>query len=311
VNSILVTGGAGFIGHHLVNRLVHEGYSVVIIDNFSSANTEFKKRVESDNRIKTYVEDIRNRETVADIVKREKIDTCIHLAAKTSVMDSIKNPFETADVNVAGTLALLEACVQNNVDTFVFASSAAVYGNPRFLPISEDHVLDPISPYGASKVAGEMLVLSYGKAEKISNAVSLRFFNVYGEGQSTEYAGVISRFAERLARRLPPIIYGDGKQTRDFVFVDDVTNALMLAAGSKATQTLNVGTGKPITIEELAVRMISKYGYNMPPIYREGREGEILNSYANIDKAVKLLGFLPKVGLDEGLTRFIFQPTRF
>jgi UDP-glucose 4-epimerase len=229
IESILVSGGMGFIGRHLIEKLRKEEYcsKIIIIDNLSNAQA-FSKNVISSNtepKIKFYKADIRDKSTVSDIIKHEKIDACVHLAAKMSVEESVRNPEEVVGVNIQGTLSMLEACSQNNVKTFLFASSAAVYGHAKvLLPIPEDHVLEPLSPYGATKVAGESLVNSYKNCGKIKNAIILRFFNVYGEGQNKEYAGVITNFADRLSTGLPPVIYGDGRQTRDFVSVDDVTH---------------------------------------------------------------------------------------
>ena len=149
---------------------------------------------------------------------------------KISVTESVTNPSDTLDVNILGTLNVLEACSKSGVRKLVFASSAAAYGEPRTFPISEDHVLNPLSPYGASKAAAEVLISSYRNLNKIPNAISLRFFNVYGIGQSIEYAGVITKFHERLSKGEAPIIFGDGEQTRDFVSVNDVVDAILLAS---------------------------------------------------------------------------------
>jgi UDP-glucose 4-epimerase len=299
MESILVSGGMGFIGRHLTKRLrKEEEYDkIIIIDNLSNAQA-FSKSVLPSNtepKIKFYKADIRDKSTISDIIKQEKIDACIHLAAKMSVEESVRNPEKVVEVNVQGTLNMLEACSQNNVETFVFASSAAVYGHAKvLLPIPEDHVLEPLSPYGATKVAGESLVSSYKNCGKIKNTIILRFFNVYGEGQSKEYAGVITNFADRLSTGLPPVIYGDGRQTRDFIYVDDVVN-ILIAAAVQAEQTglsatLNVGTGTPVTINELAKKMIRISGLdNVEPIYREAKKGDIIFSLADTSRLKQTL----------------------
>src|SRR6266849_4684864 len=247
--NVLVTGGAGFIGHHLVKRLSAMDCKITIIDNLSNANRIFLHTIKSaiqassvstsrfvslnDNGINDasfYAEDIRNKDALIDIFKGEEIDTCVHLASKISVQESITNPGDTIDVNIKGTFNVLEACSKADVKNLVFASSSAVYGEPKTLPISEKEQLDPLSPYGASKIAGEALVASFRNTGKIQNAVSIRIFNVFGEGQSSGYAGVITKFAERLSASSPPVIYGDGNQTRDFIFVDDVVSAIVLSA---------------------------------------------------------------------------------
>jgi UDP-glucose 4-epimerase len=314
IESILVSGGMGFIGRHLIEKLRKEEYcsKIIIIDNLSNAQA-FSKNVISSNtepKIKFYKADIRDKSTVSDIIKHEKSDACVHLAAKMSVEESVRNPEEVVGVNIQGTLSMLEACSQNNVKTFVFASSAAVYGHAKvLLPIPEDHVLEPLSPYGATKVAGESLVNSYKNCGKIKNAIILRFFNVYGEGQNKEYAGVITNFADRLSTGLPPVIYGDGRQTRDFVSVDDVTN-ILIAATVQAEQTglsstLNVGTGSPVTINELAKKMIRVFGLDniVEPIYREANKGDILFSLADTRRLKHILKTEAKTNIEHELTK--------
>jgi UDP-glucose 4-epimerase len=292
VQSILVTGGSGFIGRHLVSRLLQNN-RVVIIDNLSSGKVD---NVPMHQNVVFYKEDVRNQETIADIIKRERIDACIHLAAKTNVADSIVNPTETIEVNVNGTLSVLEACARNEVRTVVFASSAAVYGQPRELPIPEDHRLEPISPYGASKVSCEALMSSYHGCGKIKNAISLRFFNIYGEDQNSDYAGVITKFADRLSKGLPPIIYGDGMQTRDFVSVNDIVEIAILAMQSNTSGAFNVGTGIAITITELAQLMIGIFGLNLETQYQKAIPGDIIHSCADIKRSTNM-GFVARRAL--------------
>jgi UDP-glucose 4-epimerase len=314
MQSILVSGGAGFIGTHLINKLSKEkDYTkIIIIDNLSSTQP-FSNKVISSNtepEIKFYKTDIRHKRMVSDIIRREKIDTCVHLAARMSVQESVRKPQLVVNVNIQGTLSMLEACSQNNVKTFVFASSAAVYGHAKalLLPIPEDHVLEPISPYGATKVAGESLVNSFKNCGKIKNAIVLRFFNVYGDGQSKEYAGVITNFADRLSAGLPPVIYGDGRQTRDFVSVDDVTDILNTAIGQSEqaglSTTLNVGTGSPVTINELARKMIRIFDLgNIEPIYREAKKGDILFSLADTSRLKYILKAQAKTNIEYELAK--------
>jgi UDP-glucose 4-epimerase len=266
--------------------------------------------VNAEPKIKFYRADIRDKSIVSDIMKHEKTDACVHLAAKMSVEESVRNPEEVVGVNIRGTLSMLEACSQNNVKTLVFASSAAVYGHAKaLLPIPEGHVLEPLSPYGATKVAGESLVNSYKNCGKIKNAIILRFFNVYGEGQNKEYAGVITNFADRLSAGLPPVIYGDGRQTRDFVSVEDVTNILVEATvqaeQTGLSSTLNVGTGLPITINELAKKMIHAFGLNniIEPIYREANKGDIIFSLADTSRLKQILKTEAKANIEDELTR--------
>jgi UDP-glucose 4-epimerase len=318
MHKILITGGRGFIGSHLVKKVAKRDYKIYIVDNLDVENTNNNKNTKAlqnhHSKISFYKEDLRNKKGISYIFNHEKIDTCIHLAAKIDVLDSIKNPYYTFDVNVKGTLNLLEACSNNKVKNFIFASSASVYGEALKLPISEDHILEPLSPYGASKVAGEALVSTYKKLGKIKNAISLRLFNVYGEGQSLEYAGVIKKFADRLSRRLPPIIYGDGKQTRDFVSVHDVVNAIILAAELEfkiqpSIGVFNVGTGTPTSISDLAQKMIRISGLNLEPIYDLANKAEIMNSYADITRSKNILKFIPKCHLESDLKNLIDSVT--
>jgi UDP-glucose 4-epimerase len=316
-HKVLITGGAGFIGYHLVKRLLSQGnYKIIVIDNLSNGNKNFLD-ISNDRSLSKkfsfYKDDIRNKRSILDIFNHERIiDTCIHLAAKINVLDSITNPDDTIDVNVRGTLNVLEACSSNGVKNFIFGSSAAVYGEPKKLPLSEDeHLLEPLSPYGASKVAGEALVSSYRRSKKIKNCISLRFFNAYGEGQNLEYAGVITRFAERLSKGLRPIIYGDGKQTRDFVSVNDVVNAMLLAVTEvgqlkmSSSNVFNIGTGIPISIEDLAHRMIRIFGIDLKPVYYEARVGDIKYIYADTKKSKSILKFVAIEELESCLKRML------
>ena len=297
-----MTGGAGFIGSHLVKRLLQAGdTNVTVIDNLSN-NRQYYSTKPFGGDVSFYDVDIRNLQTVLDIVSSEEIDTCIHLSAKISVAESIISPFETIDVNVNGTLSILNACAANNVENFVFASSAAVYGEPRVIPVSEDHPLDPLSPYGASKIAGEALVSSFANSGKIKNAVSFRFFNVYGKGQSIEYAGVITKFIERISRNLSPIIFGDGNHTRDFISVHDIVEGILLAANKEISGIYNLGTGNSVSLNELAEDLFHAFGSSLKPIYSEPKPGDIIDSCADISLARSRLGFKPTIGVKEGIS---------
>jgi UDP-glucose 4-epimerase len=314
---VLLTGGAGFIGHRLVGKLSESGSAVTIVDNLSNANLNFldqvKKAIRSsssragfvrlrpdDHRSPSlYIQDIRNKEALEEIVRAEEIDTCIHLAAKIDVAESVKNPEETIDVNIKGTYNILEACAKGGVKNFMFASSSAVYGESKALPIPEEQQLNPLSPYGASKIAGEALVSSFCNTSKIQNGLSLRIFNVYGAGQSTKYAGVIAKFAERFSSRLPPVLYGDGSQVRDFIFIEDVVNTILLATnGNKMEKAshekvINVGTGKAMKIKDLAQIMAKIFAVEYNPIFAESKNGDIINSIADISKLKTILEYVP------------------
>ncbi|MEO9320271.1 MAG: NAD-dependent epimerase/dehydratase family protein [Nitrososphaera sp.] len=301
---MLVTGGAGFIGSHLVRKLIQSrNIQVTVVDNLSNNRQYFTTRpYANEERVSFFDMDIRNMEGVNDVIFNKKIDTCFHLAAKISVAESMLSPFNTIDVNVNGTTSLLNACAQNGVENFVFASSAAVYGEPKTVPVSEDHVLSPLSPYGASKVAGESLVTSFANSGRIKNAVSLRFFNVYGKGQSSDYAGVITKFIERIGRGLAPVIYGDGQQTRDFVSVHDIVDGLVIAAEEGCSGIYNLGTGISITLNELASTVLKSLGSTLQPIHEKGRNGDIRDSRANIELILKELEFKPSIPVRQGVS---------
>lgn len=318
---ILITGGAGFIGHHLVNKLLSQRqYRIIVVDNLSTGRKRNlfsgkSKRVAISTPFSFYEEDILNKDMIFNIFSHENVDTCIHLAAKTSVSDSIKNPYCTLYVNVVGTLNILEACYKYGVKNFIFASSAAVYGEPQKLPVSEEDPLRPLSTYGASKIAGEALVSSYGNAGKIESAVSLRIFNVYGEGQSPDYAGVVTAFIERLSKGLPPIIYGDGTQTRDFISVHDVVNAIILAAKRSdrkktsaplLSSVFNIGTGIEVSVSDLAIKTIKLSGLELSPLYRDRISNEdIGRSCADISRSMEKLNFSITNDLDHGLNQIL------
>jgi len=312
---VIITGGTGFIGRHLVKRLLtNKQCSVALIANTSNLTD---RELQETTPLALYTTDIRDREAISNIFRDEKVDTCIHLAAKISVADSIKNPEETMDINVKGTINVLEACHNNGVNNFVFASSAAVYGDVTELPISENQPLRPLSPYGTSKMLAEQHVVQYYKLKKIPNAISFRIFNVYGTGNASE-SDVISKFAGRLSIGLPPIIYGDGNHTRDFISVDDVADGILSSirvmenkynCKLNSPPVFNMGSGSATSINELARKMVQISGLDLDPIYEKGNQDSrvILHSYANMTKAKRVLQFVAKKNLETGL-REIIEP---
>jgi len=300
LSKVLVTGGAGFIGSHLVDRLVQEGFEVVVLDNLSSGSPE---------NIKIHVENpkfqfIRGDVRVRGLVRRalRGVDCVFHLAAVASVDLSIRRPDIVNDVNVTGTLGLLEESRRADVEKFVFTSSCAVYGEPIKLPVDEEHPTRPLSPYGASKLAAEHYCSVYHRVYGLDTVI-LRLFNVYGPRQErSPYGGVISRFIERLRRGLAPVIFG-GTQTRDFVYVGDAVEALMLAMRSKDCigMTINVGSGVEVSIRELADKLIKIFGLRVRPILSRPRPGDVSRMCADIRRAKEVLRFEPKTSLEDGL----------
>lgn len=290
---VLVTGGAGFMGSHLVPSLLKQGHDVSVLDNLSAGK---KGRIPKGIRfIKgdvTKAEDVRKASKDAEVI--------FHLAAMIDVAYSVTHPEETYKINVEGTKNLLEA---NDGKRFVYVSSAAVYGEATELPISEDHPLKPISPYGESKVKAEQeCVKRKGRGTKIT---ILRPFNIYGKGQDPKspYTGVITKFIENAKAGQPLTIYGDGKSTRDFVNIRDVCDALLLAM--KKEGTYNIGTGEPTTINELAALIKELSGSGSAIQHAQPRQGDIRDSYADITCAEKELKWSPKTELREGLKELL------
>jgi UDP-glucose 4-epimerase len=298
--NVLVTGGAGFIGSHVVDRLVTEGHSVWVLDNLSSGNLDNIRGHISSGSVQFIEGDIRDVAVVKNSLKG--IDAVVHLAAFISVPLSIKNPNLTFDINLLGTLNLLRLSINQGVDRFVFISSCSVCGDPKELPVTEQTPTNPISPYAESKLLGERYCLGFSERGLLQSVI-LRFFNVYGPRQKMDdYSGVIMRFMDRGRQNLPLTIYGDGLQTRDFVNVKDIASAVYAGIGSKSVgEIFNVASGQPTTIAALARTVIELTGKSLKLCYEKPRVGDIKDSYADISKAKLLLGYEPKVSLKDGL----------
>ena len=289
---ILVTGGAGFIGKHLVNYLLDKGNIITIFDNFSnseekSINHFIKKGVKVVNG------DIRKfKEILKETVDQ---DILIHLAAKISVSESILNPSETFEVNVDGTKNVLEACKRSNIKKVIIASSAAVYGEsvPK-IKLKENTKTNPISPYGKSK-----LVMEQEIRKNNIDCIILRFFNIFGIGQTPEYAGVITKFIEMISTNKPLKIFGDGMQTRDFVSINNVIESIYDAIKNGKNGTYNIASGKAITINELAEFMISLSKKDLEIYHISEKHGDIRYSEADISLAKNEIKYVPKLGLNE------------
>ena len=298
---ILVTGGAGFIGSHVVDRLVTEGFEVRVLDNLTSGTLGNLNGHLDSGAVDFIHGDIRN---AGDVKKSlEDVWAVIHMAALVSVPMSVKNPELTYDVNLVGTLNLLRASAKMGVKKFVFISTCAVCGDPEFLPVTELTRPNPISPYAESKLLGERYCMGFSERGILPSTV-LRFFNVYGPRQGmNDYSGVITIFADRSLKGLSLTVYGDGSQTRDFVNVSDVAWFVFSALQNTSAigEIFNVGSGKATTINELAKTVVELSGRGSVISYKESRLGDIKDSYADISKGQRLLGYRPKVSLKDGL----------
>ncbi len=294
----LVTGGAGFIGSHLCRRLVAEGHAVRVLDNLSTGKRANLEGVEVD----WAVGDLRDEALLAKALRG--VEYVHHHAAIASVAVSVAQPLLEQEVNVVGTLRLLEAARQAGVRRLVFAASAAAYGNNPESPKREDMRPEPASPYGLSKVAGEYYCRIYSEIFGLET-VCLRYFNVFGPRQdpASPYSGVISLFVKRLLLGQPPIIQGDGEQSRDFVYVEDVVQANLRASqvDQARGEVYNVGCGQSTTIRELAGRLNHLLGTGLEPEFAPARPGDVRRSLADISRARAGLGYAPAVGLAEGL----------
>ena len=286
-----VTGGAGFVGSHLVNYLIKEGHSISVIDNLSYGKKQ--NLAEVSDQIKFYQEDIRDFEALKKNLKN--VDGIFHQAALTVVQDSLKKPQEYQDVNVSGTENIFKLAKEHGLKV-VFASSSSVYGHKENMPIRENAERKPINPYGKTKLDDEYLF------EKYSNLgvsiIGLRYFNIFGKGQTLAYSGVITKFLDRIRESKPPIIFGDGSQIRDFVFVGDVVRANLTCMNNKSSNFLiNIGSGKATSILQLANMIIGFSGLSLQAIFQEPQKGDIHKSHADIDSAKKLLKWEPKTEL--------------
>lgn len=300
--NILVTGGAGFIGKYLVKSLQKNGNTVTIFDNFSNSN---KKSISSliDNGVKVIEGDITKLKDIVNATRDHQI--VIHLAAKISVLESIKNPSETFQINVDGTKNVLSACVNNHIKKIIVASSAAVYGEsiPNF-KLTEKSKVNPISPYGESKIKMEEEIKKIGINSKI-NYIVLRFFNIYGIGQTPEYAGVITKFLEQIKNNESLEIFGDGMQTRDFVSIYDVINSIHSSIPYNKNGIFNIASGKSITIKKLAELMILLSEKNLKIHHLPAKKGDIKHSEADISMARKNLDYFPTIKLKDGIKNLL------
>ncbi len=326
---ILITGGAGFIGSHMAESFLAKGWSVTVLDNFSSGRRENLSHIS--DKIEIIEGDIRDKSAVASAMHGSV--ALVHLAALASVPASFLNPEETYEVNFMGTQNILEAALQNKVERVTFASSSAVYGDTDQLPITEENGDNPLSPYGLSKLLGEKLCKFYNTAFGLPVTV-FRFFNVYGPRQNpfSEYSAVIPKFLSIIKEGGTPVIFGNGEQTRDFIYISDLVKAHMLAiegvnetaknakaakgavsdefspqpsAFSLHPSPLNLGSGEKTSLNQL-VRVISeKLGKEVKPEYAPARSGDILHSFCKIDRINEILTFKPEISIDSGIAKML------
>ena len=294
-----VTGGAGFVGSYLVKLLVKEGHKITVIDNLRKGKKENIASVI--NKINFQKTDILDYQSLEKILKN--IDGVFHQAALTVVQDSFSKPEEYFDVNVNGTENIFKLANENKFKV-VYASSSSVYGHKLKTPITENAERNPISPYGQTKLEVEYLAEKYSKLN--TKIIGLRYFNIFGKGQTIEYAGVITKFLDRINEGKAPIVFGKGSQIRDFIHVSDVARANLMAMNSNSSNLIvNVGTGNATSILELANMMINASGLKMDPIFVEALEGDIEKSVADISQVKKYLNWEPKIELQYGLKEIL------
>jgi|SRR3954454_3727110 UDP-glucose 4-epimerase len=301
MRNALVTGGAGFIGSNLVGVLRQRGHQVTVLDNFASG---YRSNLAEWPDVRIVEGDVRDRNAIETAI--EGTDAVFHLAASVGNARSISFPIDDSDINVLGTLKLLEAARVRSIRKFVFSSSAGIFGELKTVPIREDHPAEPDSPYGASKLGAEKLCLAYAKLHAME-CVCLRYFNVYGPHQRYDaYGNVIPIFVHRLLRGEPLVVYGDGEQTRDFVNVTDVVEANYRAATTPHVWgAFNIASGSRVTINHLA-QLITEAGGAVNAITHEpARKGDVRHSLADISAAAAAFGFAPTVGLKEGLAAYL------
>jgi len=301
---VLVTGGAGFIGSHLVTRLLNEGYSVRVVDNLSTGSkTNLRDVID---QIDFYEGDIREPQVCAQAVR--DVDVVFHVAALPSVSRSMTNPVETHSVNATGTLNLLEAARNNGVRRFVYSGSSSAYGDTPQLPKSESAEPLPRSPYAAAKLAGECYTLAYARASLVEG-VALRYFNVFGPRQDPNgpYAAIVPILFRAALSAKPMTIFGDGKQTRDFTYISNVVDANMLAAAGPATRVnghvVNVGAGARTSLLELKALVEEMTGRTVETRHESDRPGDVRDSQASLERAQAVLGYEPRVSVREGIAR--------
>lgn len=309
---VVITGGAGFIGSHTVEAAHRRGYGVLVLDNLYSGSLSNLSSIYGSGSVWVELVDIRNNEEIIHAVKKYTnkclFEGIVHLAAMINIIEVENNPHIAIDVNVKGTINILELARRLDIERVVFASSVAVYGEPKYLPIDENHPLEPINLYGETKLMAERILWHYSRVYGL-RPIALRYFNVYGPRMRPgPYAGVIYKFIESLLKGKVPLIYGDGLQTRDFVYVKDVAEANIKALGSDYIGAINIGSGRETSINELYKTLCRLINYCPNPLYTAPRLGDVRRSLASTKKALEKLGWRPRTdilaGLKETLTYY-------
>lgn len=295
--STMVTGGAGFIGSHIVDKLIEKGHKVVIVDDLSTGRKE-----NLNQKARFYKIDLRSKKDLEKTFKEENIEKVIHQAAQASVIKSTKEPDFDAEVNIIGTINLLECCRRYDTEKIIYASTGgAIYGEPEYLPMDEKHPIKPLSHYGLGKYVAEQYMSLYQRLYGL-RYTALRYSNVYGPRQDPHgEAGVIAIFTKKLLEDKKPVIYGDGKQTRDFVYVKDVVEANILALEKGENDYCNICTGKQTSVNEVFEMLRKITGKNTKAEYEKERKGEIRYCSLDYTKAQKTLNWKPKTRIEEGL----------
>ncbi|MDR1418019.1 MAG: NAD-dependent epimerase/dehydratase family protein [Endomicrobium sp.] len=294
---ILVTGGAGFIGSNIVDTLIEKEYSVIVLDNLSSGRKENVNK-----KAKFYKADICDQKKVINIFKQEKPQAVIHHAAQIDVRKSITDPIFDVNVNILGSINILSACVQTKAKKIIFASSGGtIYGECKSVAPKENSMPSPLSPYGIAKNSVENYIKFYSQIYGLEYTI-LRYGNVFGPRQDPHgEAGVVAIFAQRMLKNKEIIVFGDGKQIRDYVFVSDAVDANIRSLANGKNEIINIGTAKPTSVNKLVDLMSKVNGYKKKAIRRPKRDGELFKSFLNINKAKKILGWTPKISLDKGI----------
>ena len=297
---ILVTGGAGFIASHIVDKLIELKHQVCIVDNLITGKEE------NINCVATlYKCDIREIDKLKLIFEVEKPEVVIHHAAQINIQTSLKDPVLDAENNIIGTINILECCREFGVRKIIYPSSAAVYGQPNYLPVDEKHEVNPISFYGISKHTPEHYIKTYSQLYGFKYTI-FRYANVYGERQDPKgEGGVVSIFADKLLNNEKPFIFGNGEQTRDFIYVKDIVEANILALEKGDNELMNISGNKAITVNELFMVMRDIVGSHLETIYKDARKGDIAHSYLDNSLALKKLGWKIRFKLEDGVTEML------